>query len=358
LSSAALSIAIEETIRSAPVPSELSVATVQVGSAALAGSAGMASVTASTLADGVISTMSLGKIKLAMVIVAAIGLFGTGGGLFLRRGEAGSDPPAAKSQQTQSSTPAPAHKADSGVPAAKPALAYELERRVEPDLEIRDLLTRTIKFEGIDDPQVTLKEAIDQISARYNLQIDVNERAFSGPAADDMLNKFKIIQQRPLAPTNVPLSVVLSKLLGRLPASLEATFLIRDNRIEITSAEALRQELGLAPNAPIPPLVYEHFKDTPLLEALDRIAKSSGLSVVVDSGAAQQVNEARFNAWLRNVPAETAVRVIAAGRDLPVVRMGNVLYVAIDDSQAESLERVWRALHDPTAPPAYERAKK
>jgi hypothetical protein len=292
------------------------------------------------------STMTLGKLKMALVFVAAVGLFGVGGGLFLGRGEARLDPlPVGykKSAVAQVSTPAPAPTPRVDPPVPEPAR--------HADLELHDLLTRTTRYDGCDDPKATLQDLLDQFRLKYQIEYDVNEQAFPLEAAKSLLKKE--IASPPLPAMTVSVGTVVNKLLARLPRELEVTYVIRDDRIEITSAEWLRGELGLPARAPLPPLVYEHFEETPVLQALDKIAKSSGLNVVVDPSAAQRCKEQHFTAWLRNVPAETAVRAVAAGLNSPVVRMGNVLYVANDEIQAEALDKSFRSSQDPKAPKSF-----
>src|SRR5215472_12025531 len=44
--------------------------------------------------------------------------------------------------------------------------------------ELRELLSKPIQYEGIDDPKVTLSEALDNYAKRFNLSFNINEQAF------------------------------------------------------------------------------------------------------------------------------------------------------------------------------------
>jgi type II secretory pathway component HofQ len=130
----------------------------------------------------------------------------------------------------------------------------------------------------------------------------------------------------------------------------EVMFVISaDNTIVITTSTAVRAMLG-KPNGPLLPLVWEDFEDTSISEALEHVATSSGYNVVVDPQVHDKV-QIKATARLRNVPTDTAVRLLAAMADVSVVQMDNVFFLTTAD-KAKQLrqEQPPRAGQRPAAP--------
>jgi RNA polymerase sigma factor (sigma-70 family) len=347
LSGAALSVAILETARAAPVPAELAAATAHLGPVFSAGVACVDPTNASILAEGVMTTMSLTKLQLTAVVLVAFGLFGAGSGIFVRRGEARLDPPAATADPMKVTVAAPAPQPKTiDQPAVPPAMFS--------DRELRDALTRTTTYDGIDDPKATLQDALDQLRAKYNIEIIVNEQSYATNKPSGIL-QLEIAAPMPLPPMKAPLDTILRKILARLPGECESTYFIRDGHVEILSSAAARRELGLAPNASVPRLVYQVFEDTSLLNALRTISETSEVNVVVDPRAAETVKELKIRASLRNVLPTTAVRTLAAMGDLHVARLGNVLFVTDDVLKIANLEQTWHAVSPEPAPTVEQR---
>jgi hypothetical protein len=284
------------------------------------------------LMEGVVSSMYVAKLKLAAVLLLTLGLLGAGGGLL---GRGGSD-----RLHATVTPPEPTPKKDLSIPPANkvaevaPAPA---PNSPQGDLEIRDrLFAQVFKFDGIDDPKTTLQDALELISQRYGIPFDVDERAFKRDKSAPILRTE--IATLPLLPQTASVSVILRKILSRLPDDARAVFLIRKGRVEITSESAARQELGIIGNLePFPVLVYEHFEDVPLLEAIRTVGRDADVNVVIDPAAAALVKDTKISAPLHNVPAESAVFILAQMGDLGMVSYGNVLYVA-PANKAENIE--------------------
>src|SRR5262249_44469214 len=150
-------------------------------------------------------------------------------------------------------------------------------------------------FEGIEDPKITLVEALDQLVKIAGVTFDVDEKAFKFEMLNDVL---KTEVANPNAIPKMPrttLAHVLKIILGRVPVTSGATYLIRKDHIEITTQDAVRRELGLRkqrnakPNDPeeqgrpaLPPLVWENLEKVPLDRALRDIADDTGVNVVLD----------------------------------------------------------------------------
>jgi hypothetical protein len=211
------------------------------------------------------------------------------------------------------------------------------------DLELSKALATPIKFGGFDDPKTTLIEALDALARDYHITIHVNERAFKYEQVNDVL-KTEIAQPNPVPGMNARLGTVLKIILGRVPVPSGATFLIREDYIEITTQYAARVEMGIKSENPLaldgpvppeglPPLVWEDFEEQPLKLALRSVSNNTGWNIVLDPRAGEKAQTA-VTARLMNVPADTAVRILADMGDLQVVRLDNVLYVTTPQNAA------------------------
>lgn len=192
--------------------------------------------------------------------------------------------------------------------------------------ELIAALNKTVKFPGIEDPKATLIEALDQLAKMYDLSFNVNERAFRFEMVPDVL-KTEVAQPNPIGPMNATPAEVLRKVLARIPAPSGATFLVRKDAIEITTGDALREEVwGESYRGPWLPLVYARFEGVPLQEALRRLARQTGTNIVLDPSVGPKAR-LPVTARLRNTPLEVALRLLANMAELQAVQVGNVTYV-------------------------------
>jgi RNA polymerase sigma factor (sigma-70 family) len=309
---------------------------------------GRASPFALSLMEGVLHGMFLNKLKMVAVVVLALGLVGSGVGYFLPgrtpgpglTPEARAEPPAPKAPEK------PARK-----PATKPARGAEVIEIPPSREEIQKALKSRTKFPGIDDAKVTLAEALDQLTKIYDVRFDVQEKWFQVDQVMDVL-KTEVANPNPIPAMNATLEEVLGKILSHIPVPSGATYLVRKDHIEITTGTAVRSELGRPTGSfdpfggsemgdlsvpPLPPLVVQKFEGTPLPEALDKIAESADVNVLLDPRA-EGVDTVKVRARLYNVPADTAVRLLADMAGLGVARVDNVLYVTTPEN-AQRLQK-------------------
>ena len=87
----------------------------------------------------------------------------------------------------------------------------------------------------------------------------------------------------------------------------------------------------------LPRLVQEEFRKLPLSKALEQLGESAALNVLIDARAEKKA-EVEVTARLTNVPADTAIRLLADMAGLEVVRVNNVLYVTTPEN-AEKLRK-------------------
>jgi RNA polymerase sigma factor (sigma-70 family) len=292
-----------------------------------------------TLAQGALHAMLCAKLKLAAVALLALGLAGSAAGLLAQRGPAPAAP-----------APAPPAPAEPGRPTApavdkkeKPAPARPPKKDKEPapvalavpDVDLREALQKTVVWAGVEqDKGLTLKEVLDGLFAkRHDLTFEVNERAFKAEGVNDV-EAVQIVETAGIGGGRMAVATMLRKVLDRVPSESGATFLVRKDTIEITTAAAVRAELGVPKDRPLLPLVWEKFEKRPLRGALDRLADASGYSVVLDARVAGKAKDLEVTARLANVPVDTAVGLLADMAGLDVARLDNVFYVTTPENAA------------------------
>ncbi len=199
------------------------------------------------LAHGVIQAMIVTKLKTVVVLLAALCLLGSGAGLL-------SWEVAAKADPGTLAAPAPMKNTKDETPESAPD---------QHRLELAEQLKRPVNFAGIEvDRKETLQDAVEQIQKRYNLQFDVNAKAFADEKVEDVLT-YAIVEHTALpAMTNVRLDTVLKQVLKRVPTESGATWIIRGDLLEVTTQAALRAEFGRKGKEPLPPLVCAQVRQT------------------------------------------------------------------------------------------------
>lgn len=209
----------------------------------------------------------------------------------------------------------------------------KVESKPLSGLEIADKLDQRLDFPGYDDPKYTLAEALELLTKRWGVPVDINSRAF--PEVN--VEKYQPFQDRPLPPSkNISLSRVLRKILDRLPSESPGIYVVRDEGIELTTADAFGNEIGRPPENPTGatqtiPMVYVSVDKRPLEQALKLLADKTGFTVVLDARAAQE-GKSPVSATLKNVPLDTAVRLLADMADLRSVLIDNTLYVTTPEN--------------------------
>jgi RNA polymerase sigma factor (sigma-70 family) len=326
LSASALSVALPDSL-SAAVPSALVESTIRLSISYAAGMAVSAlSAPAAVLAEGVLKAMFLTKVKLVVVVFLSLGLVGSGVG-FLTHGTNPGQPVAVAQE---SPVPSPVRNKDDKKEQPQrdeskaEVKALPIEERTR---ELRDKLDMPVVYHGIEDNRVTLGEILDQFTKLFDLSFNVDENAFKMDGVADVL-KQDLVHNNPIPPMKTSLGNVLRKILDRVEGTSLAMHLVRGGNIEITTINALRSELGIPNERPLLPLIWEEFEKVSLPTALQRLAKGSGMNVVLDPRASTEGGEKlTVSARFANVPVDTAVRILANMADLQMVRLDNVLYV-------------------------------
>jgi hypothetical protein len=219
---------------------------------------------------------------------------------------------------------------------ASPARAAVPKRAVE----LRDALSQTIRFAGIEDPKATLQDVLDQMVKKANapLAFDLNEKAFQTPELPDV-GKVEVTANGPLPAMDASLSAVLKKVLSRIPVESGATYVIRSDFIEITTNAAVRKEF-YAPHArkPLYPLVIGSFDNKPLDEALKELAKQTSENVILDPRTGKE-GKAAVSGDFMNVPLDDAVFLLADMANLAVVRLNLTTFYVTSPRNAQAIEK-------------------
>jgi hypothetical protein len=194
-------------------------------------------------------------------------------------------------------------------------------------------LTKRVKFDGFNDVKTTLREALDLLAKQFDLTFDVNDRAFAAENQPDV-PKAEIIQAAPLPPLkNVRLDAVLRKVLARVPCESGATYMLRDDLIEVTTRQAQAAEVWGEFNGPRLPLVNATLDKVPLEDALKDLAEQAEFNVLLDNRAGER-GKTPVSARLRNLPLDTALRLLSDMADLRSVHIDNALYVTTKENAA------------------------
>lgn len=92
------------------------------------------------------------------------------------------------------------------------------------------------------------------------------------------------------------------------------------------------------------PLVWDVFEETPLSQALMRVAERASFNVIVDSSIKDKV-KLNVTTQFNNVPVNTAVRLLANMADLSMVQLDNVFYLTTPEKakrlRVEHLRALW-----------------
>ncbi|HEY7310326.1 MAG TPA: hypothetical protein VH643_13260 [Gemmataceae bacterium] len=203
----------------------------------------------------------------------------------------------------------------------------------KPPMSVPQKLAQRVKFDGIDDPKATLNDALNKLSKLYDVNFDINEKAFKFENLMEV-GQTEIATPAPLgAMGNARLGTVLRKLLSRIPVPSGATYLVRGDHIEITTGTFQAQEIWGKYTGPHLPLVNATLEKCTLADAVAELAEQSDFNVLVDNRAAEQA-KTPVSARLLNTPLDSALRLLADMADLRTIHLDNVLYVTTKENAA------------------------
>jgi hypothetical protein len=186
------------------------------------------------------------------------------------------------------------------------------------------------------------REVLGDLATRYKITFIVNKAAIeSGEQLDDAKAERLSAQRMEGLPLGTFLDVYLRGL--NVP---NVTYLVRADHIEITSRKAAQKEAGLTEAIEEAkasgeamelvrakarlnlPLVCVAVTDQPLSVVLKDLTRVYGLNVVIEPSSRGQIEKAVVTERLLNVPADTALELLAEQAGLSVARKGNTFRIS------------------------------
>jgi RNA polymerase sigma factor (sigma-70 family) len=353
LSATGLVAALTEQVAPAAVPAVLTnrTCTAAVGFVLRQGTTGAISTSTLRLAEGVLNVMTVNRLKLMAALILMLGGMGVAVGAVAGRGEQprpGLPEPSKPPVEFLARAPRPVAPAP-----ARPEAPAE-QPPVRDGRRAQDVLLYPQDWEEIPDPTFTLGNMLNSLSDKFSrpgdnppffLTFDINWEAFVAAGLKDpsMVLATPIAEKRILPKqVNVSLGERLKKILEPLQEKVPGgvTFVIRPDRVEITTRKAVREEFypdRTEKDARLPPLIHASFTKKPLDEALREIMQiAPGFNIVLNPKASGTT--APVTATFQTVPADTAVFLLARMAGLKPVQVDNVLYVTTPED-AESIRK-------------------
>jgi hypothetical protein len=213
---------------------------------------------------------------------------------------------------------------------------------VTPDAHLLKIVStlhsQRVTFEG-DLTQVSLSELLGVMAKKYDINFVVRNEAFREAGEANIADKKPQLWIARL--DGLPLHQFLTLVLG----TMGAVPMVRNDYIEILPREAALREVGLveavneATNTRDPdamnkaqarlalPLVNVVAADKPLPDVLAELARVYDLNVVIDARLQKDLRGVILSERLLNVPADTALELLAGQAGLTVARKGNTFRV-------------------------------
>jgi hypothetical protein len=222
------------------------------------------------------------------------------------------------------------------------AISAPVPKEAPKDSWVGDRLQKVIDFGGIDDPKITLKDALNDLSKKADVTFRFNLKGFRQVMIQDP-QALEVAATRPVPATKASLANVLREILDNVEIEDGLTFLLRGERIEILPTSVMRQEIygddvgpGAAADTTMPtmPLVHIRATDRSFRELMQDVSAQAEVNILVDPRCGEKT-KVELTAKLVNTPAETAVEMLADMAGLEMVQQRNVLYVTTPDNAAK-----------------------
>lgn len=206
---------------------------------------------------------------------------------------------------------------------------------------VTTLHTQWVTFEG-DLNGTPLPELIHHLSKRYDINFVIRDETFREANVEDRKPHLTVTRL-----DGMPLHRFLTLALG----SMGLVPLVRNDYVEILPRELALKEVGLVeaineanltgdPEAANKaqarlnlPLVNVVVKDQPLAAVLSELARVYDLNIVLDPRTQKDARGAVLSERMLNVPADTALELLAGQAGLTVVRKGNTFRVTAGAAQ-------------------------
>lgn len=208
--------------------------------------------------------------------------------------------------------------------------------------ELRARLHRPITVEYGFGPSMTLGDALEFLSDRYDVPIDVDVNAFAA------IGVAKVKEQPVQLPgfRNVSLGTVLRLLLNQIKGDVYVgTYHIRDGRIEVTTTyhTFFSPMMWAESGRPHLPSVSLEARGQAIDEALLELADHTGIPIILDPKVHARASKVPACSF-KDVPLDTAVQLLADQADAGVAIVGNVLHVTDRQKAQEMQAAYWKRL--------------
>jgi hypothetical protein len=253
-------------------------------------------------------------------------------------------------------------------------------------------LIAPVNFAGEKDPKRTLAQVLDDLTKKHHISYTINERAFKFEMLNDVA-RTEVANPEALPAMRTTLGKVIGRILMRVPVPSGATFLVREDGIEITTGQMVAAEItierqqppkaapaaapaagvgiGMAPGllggagagiGMVPGLVgggaatdEEEVKKFSvavvsvavergtLEEAFQQMRSQANLNIVLDPALGEKGRTA-ITITLLNAPLDSAVRVLTEMAELDYVWLDNIFYITTRE-KAQRLRTSWPGRH-------------
>ena len=259
----------------------------------------------------------MAKLKICVALLFAAGMVGAVTGTAWYQASAGAAPPEDKPAAAAPTEPKPGDQPPAATPTAKPA---------HTSAQYEEKLDKPFDFEGFEN--TPLAEVLEFLSDRFNLPIFLNRDAFIALGYEDPSNtKITLPKMK---------GMKLGQLLDRVVAQAIAAYLVRSSGIEVTTPiHAMPGEWSSLPRDQLPTgtVVFENW---PLSEAMEELAETTGINIVIDPRAGDKAKRP-LTVRMKNVPVDTLVQLLANMAELKAIIMDNVFYITTLEN-AKTLE--------------------
>lgn len=203
---------------------------------------------------------------------------------------------------------------------------------------VRTLQTQRVSFPGnLND--TPLFELIQNLAKQFDVNFVFREELFKERG------EANFIERKPVLFSTRLEGLTLHRFLDMVLTSMQAAYLVRDGYIEIVPREFAVKEVGfeeaiqeagvgddavaaVKANARVGlPIVCVVAENKALQTVLTDLARVYDLNVVIESGVRDIVKNKVVTERLLNVPADTALELLAGQADLNVIRKGNTFRV-------------------------------
>jgi len=212
------------------------------------------------------------------------------------------------------------------------AAALQTKPKVGAESIIDKLHNQEMRLAAMNLNEIPLVELLGALSKQFHVTFVIMAEQFNQQGIGD------IRERKSSLTTAAAKGMTLHRFLGVWLASMDATYLVRGDYIEIIPLAAVANTGAAAMTGstrPPVPLVSLIVKEKPLNEVIEKLADQYDLSVVI----APQAGDGRagfVSARLKNVPPEIALELLAVQSDLRVVRRGSA-YLITSREHAEGL---------------------